>query len=70
VNRDAALNEHKVRFLLIGGWAVGIYGHPRATNDIDFLIVPLMAFNLLIHYYFYENNPSFLLIDDHHEMEP
>jgi hypothetical protein len=32
------LNEHKVRYLLIGGWAVGIYGHPRATKDIDFLI--------------------------------
>jgi hypothetical protein len=32
------LNEHKVRYLLIGGWAVGIYGNPRATKDIDYLI--------------------------------
>ena len=32
------LNEHNVRYLLIGGWAVGIYGNPRATKDIDFLI--------------------------------
>jgi predicted nucleotidyltransferase len=32
------LNEHKVQYLLIGGWAVGIYGNPRATKDIDFLI--------------------------------
>jgi len=23
---------------LIGGWAVGFYGHPRATKDIDFLV--------------------------------
>jgi hypothetical protein len=23
---------------LVGGWAVGIYGEPRATKDIDFLI--------------------------------
>ncbi|MCL2230572.1 MAG: nucleotidyltransferase [Treponema sp.] len=23
--------------MLVGGWAVGIYGHPRATKDIDFL---------------------------------
>jgi transketolase len=23
--------------LLVGGWAVGVYGHPRATKDIDFL---------------------------------
>ena len=32
------LNEHNVRYLLVGGWAVGIYGNPRATKDIDFLI--------------------------------
>jgi hypothetical protein len=33
------LNEHDVRYLLVGGWAVRIYGNPRATKDIDFLIV-------------------------------
>ncbi|MCL2192066.1 MAG: hypothetical protein FWB78_01560 [Treponema sp.] len=27
-----------MRYLLVGGWAVGIHGHPRATKDIDFLI--------------------------------
>ena len=32
------LNDHKVKYLLVGGWAVGIYGNPRATKDIDFLI--------------------------------
>jgi len=32
------LNAHDVRYLLVGGWAVGIYGSPRATKDIDFLI--------------------------------
>jgi len=32
------LNSNDVRYLLVGGWAVGIYGHPRATKDIDFLI--------------------------------
>ena len=32
------LNAHKVRYLLVGGWAVGIYGNPRATKDIDFFI--------------------------------
>ena len=32
------LNLNDVQYLLIGGWAVGIYGHPRATKDIDFLI--------------------------------
>ena len=32
------LNSNNVKYLLLGGWAVGIYGHPRATKDIDFLI--------------------------------
>ena len=32
------LNVHDVRYLLVGGWAVGVYGSPRATKDIDFLI--------------------------------
>jgi hypothetical protein len=32
------LNKHDVSYLLVGGWAVGIYGNPRATKDIDFLI--------------------------------
>lgn len=32
------LFEHKVRYLLVGGWAVGIYGNPRATKVIDFFI--------------------------------
>ncbi len=32
------LNKNEVRYLLLGGWAIGIYGHPRATKDIDFLV--------------------------------
>ena len=32
------LNSNDVKYLLVGGWAVGLYGHPRATKDIDFLI--------------------------------
>ena len=32
------LNKHEVKYLLLGGWAVGIYGQPRATKDIDFLV--------------------------------
>ena len=32
------LNKNDVRYLLVGGWAVGIYGNPRATKDIDFFI--------------------------------
>lgn len=29
------LNEHKVRYLLIGGYAVGYHGYARATEDMD-----------------------------------
>lgn len=29
------LNENKVEYLLVGGYAVGYYGYPRATADID-----------------------------------
>lgn len=33
-------NRHKVRYLLVGGYAVGLHGHVRATNDIDIVIAP------------------------------
>lgn len=29
------LNEHKVRYLVIGGYAVAFHGYPRYTKDID-----------------------------------
>jgi hypothetical protein len=29
------LKEYKVRYLLIGGYAVGYHGYPRATADMD-----------------------------------
>jgi len=29
------LNERAVEYLLIGGYAVGYHGYPRATNDLD-----------------------------------
>ena len=32
------LNAHKVEYLLIGGYAVGYYGYPRATVDMDIWI--------------------------------
>lgn len=33
------LNEHQVEYLLIGGYAVGYHGYPRATNDMDIWIM-------------------------------
>jgi hypothetical protein len=32
------LNLNKVEYLLVGGWAVALHGHPRATKDIDFFV--------------------------------
>lgn len=29
------LNVHQVEYLLIGGYAVGYHGYPRATADMD-----------------------------------
>jgi hypothetical protein len=29
------LKEHEVKYLLIGGYAVGYHGYPRATADMD-----------------------------------
>ena len=30
-----SLNDNKVRYLVIGGYAVAFYGHPRYTKDLD-----------------------------------
>jgi hypothetical protein len=32
------LNAHQVEYLLIGGYAVGYHGYPRATADMDIWI--------------------------------
>lgn len=32
------LNEHDVAYLLIGGYAVGYHGYPRATADMDIFV--------------------------------
>jgi hypothetical protein len=32
------LNEYQVEYLLIGGYAVGYHGYPRATADMDIWI--------------------------------
>jgi hypothetical protein len=29
------LNEHEVRYLVVGGYAVAFHGHPRYTQDLD-----------------------------------
>ena len=27
--------DHEVRFLIVGGYALAVHGHPRATGDLD-----------------------------------
>ena len=33
-------NAHRVKYLIVGGYAVSFHAQPRATNDIDLLIEP------------------------------
>jgi hypothetical protein len=32
------LNAHKVKYLIVGGYAVGFHAQPRATKDLDIFI--------------------------------
>ena len=34
----SAFIDHEVRFLVVGGYALAIHGHPRATGDLDLWI--------------------------------
>jgi hypothetical protein len=36
----STLNAHKVKYLIVGGYAVGFHAQPRATKDLDILIQP------------------------------
>ena len=36
----SALGKHDVDYILIGGYAVALYGVPRVTNDIDIFVKP------------------------------
>jgi hypothetical protein len=39
----ASLNAHRVRYLIVGGYAVAFHARPRATKDIDILVDPTVA---------------------------
>lgn len=36
----SALSEADARYLVIGAYAVGVHGHPRATKDLDVWVEP------------------------------
>jgi hypothetical protein len=45
----ALLSAHEARFLVVGGYAVGLHGHPRYTADIDvWLLVDLANANAVL----------------------
>jgi hypothetical protein len=35
-----ALSDEKVRFLLVGAYALAVHGYPRATMDMDIWVKP------------------------------
>jgi hypothetical protein len=35
-----ALSDEKVKFLLVGAYAMAVHGYPRATMDIDIWVQP------------------------------
>jgi hypothetical protein len=45
VNQDfldllSAFAAHDVRFLIVGAYALGVHGRPRATGDLDIWVEP------------------------------
>src|SRR5689334_12778158 len=34
----SALNAHRVKYLVVGAYAVGVHAQPRATKDLDLLV--------------------------------
>lgn len=38
-----AFGDHSVRFLIVGAYALGVHGRPRATGDLDVWIDPMPA---------------------------
>lgn len=43
INLCKVFNEEKVEYVIIGGFAVILYGFPRFTEDIDIMIMPSEA---------------------------
>ena len=36
----SAFNAHRVKYLIVGGYAVAIHAQPRATKDLDLFVQP------------------------------
>ena len=51
----SALSEEKVEFIIVGAYALGVHGLPRATGDIDIFVRPgrdnsIRLYNALIRF--------------------
>ena len=42
------LSEKKVKFILVGAYAMAVHGYPRSTMDIDILVMPNPENSLLV----------------------
>jgi hypothetical protein len=36
----SAFNEYRVKYRIVGGYAVAVHGQPRATKDLDLFVQP------------------------------
>jgi len=36
----SAFNEHRVKYLVVGGYALAVHAQPRATKDLDIFVQP------------------------------
>jgi len=36
----SAFNEHRVKYLIVGGYALAVHAQPRATKDLDIFVQP------------------------------
>ncbi len=44
-----SLNKNRVKYLVIGGVACGIYGSPRVTVDVDIAVDPTLKNTIRLH---------------------
>lgn len=45
----SAFNDHQVKYLIVGGYAVSLHAQPRATKDLDILISPDVENSKLVY---------------------
>jgi predicted nucleotidyltransferase len=64
----STFNNHKVEYILIGGYAVILYGYLRGTEDIDFFVNPteenFLNLRSALHELFQDNSIEELTLKD------